>query len=68
MDEMKKNVSKLQIMDYVITALVLISLFGLIFCWKCGVDIWVTILGFVVVVSGTLLLGHQNRILKNLMH
>lgn len=60
----KKTNDKKHILDWIIAALVLISLVVIYFFWGCKMDLWVTILCVVLVAAGSALLQMQHKRIK----
>ena len=57
----KKQMSKNLKMDLVIGAVVLLTLGLCILGWHCAIDMWVTLLGFIVVAGCTAVLVVQDK-------
>lgn len=49
------------IFDWVVGGVAALALVIIYFFWKCNMDLWVTILGAVVIIAGTVLLQMQNK-------
>lgn len=60
--ENKKN--NKAILDWIITAIVLVVFVVCYFFWGCNMDLWITIVGAVILVAGTVLVQLQNKKIK----
>lgn len=60
----KEKSSKKSLLDWII-ALIALAIFAICyFFWHCDIDLWVTVIGAVVLIAGIVLVQMQNRKIK----